>query len=127
SVRRGAVLLELDSTAAIAERDRIARELRSVRLDIARFDAMLADDPSTAFAPPADTDAANVRLQRSQLQSDVQQHQHRLAELDAALRRGEMEHARAREEQRKSAANLAFLAQKASAQEELVRQRLLSA
>ncbi|MCA3343520.1 MAG: biotin/lipoyl-binding protein, partial [Roseomonas sp.] len=63
-VRAGDVLIELDLTTTGAERERLAQELMSAQVSVARLRALLAAPKAAgalaAFAPPAGADAALV-------------------------------------------------------------------
>jgi len=63
TVRAGDVLVEMDSTASQAERERIGGALRSARLDAARSEAILLDDEA-AFRTPDDAAPEAIALQR---------------------------------------------------------------
>src|SRR5260221_117822 len=55
SVQAGDVLIELDPTTSMAERDHLTSGLVAVQLDVARLRAALSDSPDAlaAFIPPA--------------------------------------------------------------------------
>ncbi|HVZ10410.1 HlyD family type I secretion periplasmic adaptor subunit, partial [Rhodopila sp.] len=67
-VQAGQVLFELDETVAVAERDRIARDWRKARLDVAGLRALaagLGDDAGPeGFVPPADVPAEEIAIER---------------------------------------------------------------
>jgi hemolysin D len=85
SVRAGEVLIELDATAAEADRKRLAADLAAARLDASRLRAELAEDPEHAFAPPAGASALKVDLARSLLASELGAWRARLADLDQQI------------------------------------------
>jgi hemolysin D len=84
-VQAGEVLVELDSTATHADRDRIRRELREAEADVLRLEAMLAG----AAALPADAaiPAEIMRNQSFMLASRMAEQRAKLAALDADIAR----------------------------------------
>jgi hemolysin D len=86
AVRRGDVLIELDATASVADRDRLARELAAARLDVARLAALAG---SSAFIPPIDaTVGAELLAQQQALfHAQRQEHEARLAAIDSEMMR----------------------------------------
>ncbi len=91
AVRAGDVLVELDPTQARADRVRLSEELIATRVDEARLEALLADDPDAAFVPPAGAPADLVGTARSFLASRHLEHQARMANLDAEYARKQAE------------------------------------
>jgi hemolysin D len=81
-VKAGETLIELDSTMNSAERDHLRNDLLSARLEVARLEATLADDPERAFEAPAGASAALVSLQRRYLASQIAEYQAKLSALD---------------------------------------------
>ena len=81
-VTAGETLIELDSTMNTAERDHLKNDFLAARLEVARLRAGLADDPETAFAPPADASQALVATQRQYLAAQVAEHNAKLSALD---------------------------------------------
>jgi hemolysin D len=81
-VTAGETLIELDSTMNTAERDHLKNDLLAARLEVARLRAGLADDPETAFAPPAEASPALVTTQRQYLAAQVAEHNAKLSALD---------------------------------------------
>lgn len=63
TVKAGDVLVEMDSTASQAERERIGAALKTARLEAARSEAVLLDDEA-AFRAPDDASPEAVALQR---------------------------------------------------------------
>ena len=84
SVKAGDVVVELDPTAATAERDRLKSELVAAQLDVARFTAVLstAADPGAVLVPPDGGAAPQVALARQLASAAVAEHRAKLAELD---------------------------------------------
>jgi membrane fusion protein, hemolysin D len=72
-VGAGDVLIELDTTAEAADRDRIARDIVQAQLDIARLRAALLGDIG-AFAPAEGVDPALADAERRQLAAQIAQH-----------------------------------------------------
>ena len=72
-VRTGDVLIELDLTTTGAEREKVAQELMSAQVSVARLRALLAAPKAAgalaAFVPPTGADAALVRITRYLLES----------------------------------------------------------
>lgn len=86
AVRRGELLIELDPTASVADRDRLARDVAAARLDVARL-ASLAG--GSTFTPPAETapGAELIAQQRALFHAQRQEHQARLAAIDSEMTR----------------------------------------
>jgi hemolysin D len=84
AVKTGDVLIELDTTMNLAERDHIKSDLIAAQLDIARLRAALsdADDPSVNFQPPEGASPQLVAMQRQFLTSQVAEHRAKIAALD---------------------------------------------
>src|ERR1700686_1750453 len=76
TVKAGDVLIELDPTINLAERDHLQSDLMAAELDIARLRAALADveDPLSHFAPPAGANPALVTMQRQFLLQQTAEH-----------------------------------------------------
>jgi hemolysin D len=75
-VQEGQVLIELDTTAHSADRDRLVNELQAARLDAARLRAILAGK-DTLQAPPG-TDPTQLAVQRQLLRGQLDEHQTRI-------------------------------------------------
>lgn len=89
-VGAGDLLIELDTTDAAADRDRLARDLMTARIEAARLKAAMAAavdgiDPEIAFAPPTDADPALVRRQLDVLMNGAAAHRATLASIDAQI------------------------------------------
>jgi hemolysin D len=95
SVRAGDVLIELDPTTSTAEREHLASDLISARLDIARLRAALsqATDPLAEFQPPADASPALIGLHRQFLLNQTAEQTAKLAALDRQQAQRESERA----------------------------------
>jgi hemolysin D len=125
-VQAGEILVTLDATPYRAERDRVARELRLVRLEIARLESLLATRPEEAFRPPADATPEEVQFALTHLKSEVEQHRHTMAQLDSDLNQAQIALQRALEEERRAREQAEFLRQKATANEELLSRGLIA-
>jgi hemolysin D len=66
SVKAGDVLIELDPTMNLAERNHLHSDLVGAQLDIARLKAALSegDDPLANFHPPQEATPAQIAMQR---------------------------------------------------------------
>jgi len=84
SVKAGEVLIELDPTMNLAERNHLQSDLVAAQLDIARLTAALAegDDPAASFHPPEGASPALIAMQRQFLNQQVAEHRAKLAALD---------------------------------------------
>lgn len=71
SVRKGTVLIELDSTQTGADTDRFQKELMELRITAARLRALLSDagDPARVFRPPPNAPADLMQLHLRSLRS----------------------------------------------------------
>lgn len=82
-VKAGEVLIELDPTVTDAELSRLNGDLQSAQLDTARLRAALeADDPESAFRPPAGAAAALVDVHRRFLASQTAEQNAKLSSID---------------------------------------------
>jgi hemolysin D len=84
NVKAGDVLIELDPTMNIAERNHLQSDLIAAQLDIARLRAALADagDPLEKFHPPEGATPDMVAMQRQFLVNQVTEHRAKVAALD---------------------------------------------
>ncbi len=84
SVQAGDVLIELDPTTSMAERDHLTSDLVAIQLDVARLRAALSDSPDAlaAFIPPAGATPALVALHRQFLLNQTAEQRAKLAALD---------------------------------------------
>jgi hemolysin D len=91
SVRAGQVLVELDPTANVAERDRLTSELLGVRLDVARLSAMTSggNHPAAQFSAPPGATSAQLALTRGLLESQIAGQNAKLAGLDSQAAQNE--------------------------------------
>ena len=78
-VKRGDVLIELDSTQNRADRDRASNEYRAAKVDAARLRALI--EGRSAFSDPFDVDPEYLALQQKLLLEQLAEYQ---ARIDAA-------------------------------------------
>ena len=95
NVHAGDVLIELDPIINQGEVNHLQSDLLSVKLDIARLRAALADtdDPASAFHPPVGADPARIATQRQFLLMQVAEHRAKIAALDGQRAQKEAEFA----------------------------------
>lgn len=91
AVAAGQVLVELETTGARADVDRLQADLDAARAEIARLEAALASDPLKAYAPPPELPAALQDQHRALLLSQWREHRARLASLRSELDRKQAE------------------------------------
>jgi membrane fusion protein, hemolysin D len=89
-VRQGQVLVELDRTASVADRNRIAHDLLRTRLDVVRLVALRAGlDAEVAspvgFAPPADAPPYDVERTRAAMLAQAEQQAAKIAAFDKQI------------------------------------------
>ena len=84
AVKAGDVLIELDSTMNMAERNHIESDLIAAQLDIARLRAALSDaeDPVVNFKPPEGASPQLVAMTRQFLINQMAEHRAKVAALD---------------------------------------------
>ena len=75
-VKRGEVLIELDSTQNRADQDRASNEYQAAKIDAVRLRALIAGQ--STFEAPADGDPQHVLLQRQLLRDQVAEYQARV-------------------------------------------------
>lgn len=97
-VHAGDLLIELDPTETVADRDRLTSDLTSARAEAARLRAALevsdtGADPTAAFVPPAGLSPALVRMQRQLLDSQLAEQRAKLAAQDREQARREADRA----------------------------------
>ncbi|WP_431857414.1 HlyD family type I secretion periplasmic adaptor subunit [Azospirillum sp.] len=116
-VKAGDPLIELDPTAAAAERDRLAAELLAVRTEIARLAAVLGEgaDPLSAFAPPQGAPAALVQMHRQLLASQLAEQRAKLAGVERELGRREADRATVLQTMNKLTVTLPLIRERAEA------------
>jgi len=116
AVKAGDLLIELDTTAAAAERDRLAAELLAARTEVARLTAALGDsDPPAAFAPPPGAPPALAQMHRQLLASQIAEQNAKLAALDREMARRAADQATVVQTQAKLTATLPLIRERAEA------------
>lgn len=85
SVKAGDLLLELDATATLADRDRLQREFWETQADVARLNALLSG--KDAWTEARDLPVAMVANQQAVLASRRSEQDSRVAALDADIAR----------------------------------------
>jgi hemolysin D len=95
SVKAGDVLIELDPTMNLAERNHLHSDLVGAQLDIARLKAALSegDDPLANFHPPQEATPAQIAMQRQFLINQTAEHRAKVAALDRQKAQKEAERA----------------------------------
>ena len=88
AVKAGDVLVELDPTTTEADRDRLASDLATAKLDAARLRASLdpgadpTSDPLAKFDPPQEAPAAQIETAKQFVINQVGEYRAKLAALD---------------------------------------------
>ncbi|HEY7244881.1 MAG TPA: HlyD family type I secretion periplasmic adaptor subunit, partial [Xanthobacteraceae bacterium] len=84
AVKAGDVLIELDTTMNMAERNHLESDLIAARLDIARLRAALSDaeDPTVNFHPPEGASPQLVAMTRQFLINQVAEHRAKVAGIE---------------------------------------------
>ena len=124
-VKAGDVLIELNSTQALADRDRFVRDLLLARLNLARLRGLAAALPGTSgegrepdlVNPPADAKPEDLALTRAAMRAQAANENAKLADLDQQIEAKRAEAAEAEASVAKLQASLPMLAE----QEELLR------
>ena len=116
-VTAGQLLIELDPTIAVADRDRLAHDLTGTQLDVARLTA-LKPMAETGGAPgplgaPADAPPDQVEEARAALRAQVDQQAAKVAGLDAQIAEKRAEAGEVDASVAKTNASLPMLAEKA--------------
>jgi hemolysin D len=117
-VTAGQVLVELDPTINAADKARAQGELMTQLLAAARLQAALAGDPA-GFVPPPGADAAQVALQRTLLQDQLDELHAKLGNLDRQIAQSEANRAAVAAMVEKLAVALPLLQQRAAARKYL--------
>lgn len=118
-VKAGELLVELDPTAPAADRERLLRDRMEAQIRVARLRAMLSEN--STFDPPADADAAVVRVQQDIMRSQQAGHAARLASLDRQTEASQADAAAISAEIKKLKATLPLLRKRVEARRELVK------
>ena len=91
AVRKGDLLIEIDPQINEAERDRVANDLASAELDMARLRAMSSADPLGAFRPAASARPRQITTHQQLLANQVSELRAKLDVLDNQHRAKEQE------------------------------------
>ena len=88
-VKAGEKLIELDPTARMADRDRLANNLLAIETDIARLKVMRLPMPEAIrqFSPPKELDEASKGHQIAMLQSELGEHSAQISGIDSEIKR----------------------------------------
>lgn len=87
-VREGQVLIELDRTVSVSERNRVRHDLLRARLDVARLVALrggLDAGRPLDFVPPADAPAYEIARTRAAMLAQAEQQSAKLSALDQQI------------------------------------------
>lgn len=120
----GQVLIDLDPTAAVADRDRLSNEYFSARIEAARLRALLAGKPE--LDPPMGADSTLVGLQQRMLHEQLAEYDARVkaAQYLIAQRRAALQATRETIERLET--TVPIQAQRAEAYKKLVEQQYVS-
>lgn len=101
-VKAGDVLIELDATQAVADRDRFTRDLLQARLDLARLQGLAGqitqptgDGQPQLVDPPKEAGAGDLSLAKAAMLAQVAQQNAKLADLDQQIASKQAEAAQA--------------------------------
>jgi hemolysin D len=113
-VRRGELLVELDPTDPMADRDRLSRDAIQADLDVARLRGLADAFPGTnaVFVVPPGLPADAVRQAKAAMQAQADQQAARIADLTQQISQKDAEVAEGREQSEKTRAALPMLAEK---------------
>ena len=92
SVKKGDVLIEIDTTISEAEKSRLQKELTAAQLDVARLKTSLKieeEHPEEFFEPPETATQGQIETQRANLVSQVQEITAHLTALDQQIAKEE--------------------------------------
>ncbi len=89
-VKRGELLVQMDSTESSADVKNLQRELTVTRLTISRLSAQLAED-ALLFEPPEDADDNEIRLHRQLLTQSILAQEEKVTAMDHAIKKAESE------------------------------------
>jgi hemolysin D len=123
-VKAGDVLVELNTTQAVADRDRYRRDLLQARLNLARLRGLAAAlsgnalDHLTLLDPPADAAPADIALAQAAMQAGAANQAAKLSDLDQQIAAKKAEAAEAQATADKLSASLPMV----QSQEEIRRQ-----
>jgi hemolysin D len=111
-VRAGQVLIELDPTTPAADQEKVARDLVSTQLDVARLTALKNDDFSGEFPVPAGATSDDVAQTRAAIRAQSDAQRAKLADLDQQISEKRADGAEVSAEIAKLNASVPLLAEK---------------
>jgi hemolysin D len=85
TVKAGELLVELDPTAEAADETRLAYDLAQDRLDVARLNALLADDTASFDPSTSGADARSILMASHQMDAQSAEHVAKLAAIDRQI------------------------------------------
>lgn len=125
AVRKGQLLIALDTTQAAADRDRFARDLNQAKLDLARYEglwtALQKGNDAVLDAVPAGASASEVESARSAMKSQQDEEAAALGDLDQQIAEKKAEAAAAAESVARYEASLPLVQQQADLREKLMK------
>ncbi len=84
-VKAGDILVEIDPTENVADEAKLTYDLAQDRLDIARLNALLADDPASFDPAASAADARSIETARHQMEAQTAEHTAKLASIDRQI------------------------------------------
>jgi hemolysin D len=122
-VKTGDILIELDTTGTVAERERLHQQKISSEILAARMRAILGarniEQARRQFVPPAGADAITVATQVALMASEIEEHHARLAQLRDEIQRRHAEAATIQAGVRRIDQMLPLVAERATARRDL--------
>jgi hemolysin D len=121
-VRRGQLLIELDPTDTMADRDKVARDLVQAKLDVARLTALKASfaGGSGVFVAPPDATPEQVAEARAALRAQADQEAAKMSDFSQQIAQKSAEQAEVAAEAQKTQATLPMLEEKQRINQQLV-------
>ena len=131
SVKKGDVLVELDTTTYEADSEQVESELMTASVRLLRVQALLSASETTGhprdfFNPPEDLDPAQVSTQKSLLESQWQELQSRLHSVDDSIRQQKSERSAVGQEISKIKQQLPIIVQRANNHKTLMEKQLVA-
>jgi len=124
-VKAGDLLVELDPTAPGADSERLAHDLMSSKLDVARLTALKRDADTGKgpgpFTPPDGASPRDIELARASLDAQLGQQADKIASLDQQIRQKRAEADEVGAEIAKLKATMPLMAEKEERRKELLR------
>jgi hemolysin D len=92
-VKKGEVLIELDTTVSTADRDSVSKQLINAMLDAARVKALYTnpDNPDATFTPPRSASASMVQTQRQLMSATSSEYRSKLQSAENDIQRFQAE------------------------------------